>query len=508
MSNYYSLSRKSLSKMEQGQVLVVVAASLVVILAVMGLALDVGVMFIGNARMRRAVDAAALAAALQYKPGVQFSDLDSSAVEFLGLNGIQDPQALVQVCDTTEPPPPDSAHTIPASLNVCPTTGQMQRKLVRVVASGRVPLAFLPVIGINSVPIVANAVSETASIDVVLVIDRSESMTYSAAPLTQDRDPMFCNANDAGVPPTGPHDPWDASYQGNCEPFHDVKYAAISFVNSLYFPYDRVSVVTFDKNSTRILEFTNDKNLIINTIKGLTVFEGDESVSGPMTGLPGINAVYPNGNPSRKYIPPPPPYPPTGVYRGLLCPDQSIPTSPNYPSPADCTTTNIGLGMAQAGLAFNVAPIRTNSLWVVILLTDGIANAGYSDTHQFYCPDATWLNADTYSGTTLQTVLPKCNDGLSSTRHTPDTSAAYDAEDYAMDMTDFVALTQNALIFSIGLGAQVTAPSTLDGTPLGELFLKYAADTGLGLYYDAPDSTQLEDVFQKIADNIATRLEH
>ncbi len=81
---------------------------------------------------------------------------------------------------------------------------------MRVVAAGRVPLAFLPVIGINSVPITAEAISETASVDVVLVIDRSESMTYTAPPGEPERDPAECNiaAN-----------PVDASYQGYCLPF-------------------------------------------------------------------------------------------------------------------------------------------------------------------------------------------------------------------------------------------------------------------------------------------------
>jgi hypothetical protein len=503
-------TKKQISKMEHGQVLLVVAISIVVIVAVIGLALDVGVMFIGNARMRRAVDAAALAAALQFHPkGVvqfDFNDLDTSATEFLQLNGmnnILDIQAIVQICDTPDVHPPDSAHTIPADL--CPQAGQMQRKLVRVVAAGRVPLAFLPVIGINSIPIGANAISETASVDVVLVIDRSESMTYNAAPDTAARDPSKCNIDNTPPPATLN---WDASYQGNCEPFFDVKYAAVKFVESLYFPYDRVSVITFDKDSTVVMNFSNDKNQIINNIKGLTVFQGDTTM-----GPDGINAIYPIGNPSRYYDMSDPLNP---IYKGLACPQREISTEPHYPDPSPCTTTNIGLGMLNAGGEFTIntalVPQRKNSLWVTILLTDGVANAGYDLNHLYYCPAVTWPNVDTYDFSVtpphLLSIDPKCNDADSSTHHTPPSSpSSYDAEDYAYDQVDNVVAEQS-LIFTIGLGNNVITPSSVDGTNLGELFLKYAAAQGEGLYSFAPDSSQLEDVFVKIASNIATRLEH
>jgi Flp pilus assembly protein TadG len=476
----------------------------------MGLALDVGIMFIGNARMRRAVDAAALAAALQFRQGYQFSELDASAKEFLKLNSINDPQALVQICEG-----PDPSHTIPASQ--CPGPGEMKRKLVRVVASGTVPLAFLQVIGINSAPIAAEAISETASVDVVLVIDRSESMTYTAAPGTDERDPSFCNV---AANPLGP------TYQGYCLPFDDVKLAAISFVQSLYFPYDRVAVVTFDKEARTVRTFSNDEATIVDNIKGLTVFEGDETATGPLIdppGTTGINAIYPNGLPSRYYDTSDPLNP---IYRGLGCPqvdpDPAIHDSyPDYPSPAPCTTTNIGLGLYIAGMEFaNPGPGlagRKNSLWVTILLTDGVANAGYDQNHHYTCPDTTWDNVDTYDFSVvppqLISVLPKCNSGLTKSvtanRHQPIGSVTYDAEDYAYDAADYVARDQNSLIFTIGLGANVITPSTADGTHLGELFLQYAAETvGNGEYNFAPTSAELQAVFQKIADNIATRLEH
>ena len=70
-----------------------------------------------------------------------------------------------------------------------PATGDiLPRKLVRVRSKATIGLAFLPVLGIKSVPITAEATSETASLDLVLVIDTSESMTFDAPLPTEDPD--------------------------------------------------------------------------------------------------------------------------------------------------------------------------------------------------------------------------------------------------------------------------------------------------------------------------------
>ena len=475
--------------MNRGQVLVVVAFSIVAVVAIIGLALDVGIMFIENARLRRAVDSAALAAALQFREGYTQDSLNRSAQEFLSLNGINDPTATVDTCATD------------ATLCTNP-----QRKLVRVRASGTVRLAFLPVIGIKSAPIAAEAISETASVDVVLVIDRSESMTYASdtGQLTggkQLRDPSVCNAG-TGTPPPG--DP--VPNVGNCEPFNTVKNAAMSFVDQLYFPYDRVAVVSFAKDSEVNLDFSSNQATIMNTLKQLTVYEGETTVSDPT----GANAIYPDGNPSRCYGGDCMQDPSSAIYYGLGCPQADIPTDPNFPNPAPCTTTNIGGGLLDAGNEFGNFS-RQQSLWVVVLLTDGVANAGYGGTPvSYYCPDTTYPNP--LLGFNPPNVPFYCNDARSSTHHGPSTSGSYDAEDYAYDEADFIGkpapLGQNALLFTIGLGTQVTKVSPIDGTKLGELFLQYAANVGNGLYYNAPSASQLQEIFRKIAENIATRLTH
>jgi hypothetical protein len=96
------------------------------------------------------------------------------------------------------------------------------------------------------------------------------------------------------------------------------------------------------------------------------------------------------------------------------------------------------------------------------------------------------------------------------TIHTPETSAYYDAEDYAYAMANFVSQAQRSLIFTIGLGEKVTQHSWVGGVdkgPLGEIFLQYAANQGKGTYSHATPA-ELNEAFRKIAENIATRLAH
>jgi Flp pilus assembly protein TadG len=522
--------------MERGQVLVVVALAAVGIIAIIGLTIDVGLMFIGNARLRRAVDAAALAAALQYRqnttnadPNILKTNLTDSANEFLILNGITNPNSDVHFC-----------YTDPGDPTLCPTAGSPARKLVRVHATAQVKLAFLPVIGIDQVTISATAVSEAASLDVVLVIDRSESMTYGTdlnniLPTTDPmRDPFYCN----GV--AGAH-----GDIGSCQPFDSVIDAAVGFTQILFFPYDQIAIVTFDKEPGVLSGGNRVPNLALNadcpdpslpcdvnqvvipTLRNLTVYEGDETVDGGSA-----NAIYPNGSPSRCYGPwacspdvcsAPPQWSPSSNYQTLVGPnmDPCNPPNAHYVNPPDIsqyTTTNIGGGLEMAGNEFS-SDSRQNSLWVVILLTDGVANAGYSvkdGVTTYFCPEATWgLN-------------PACNLGNPSVRHkavlsdgTPNPD--YDASDFAYDMADFVGKKypdgQGALIYTIGLGNQVTAnkqPGYADpysypipgvhNEGLGTIFLNYAAAIGNGQAFYAAQPADLLNIFRDIGSNIATRL--
>jgi hypothetical protein len=485
MSKLIRNTQKKFAKMERGQVLVIVALAAVVLIAIVGLALDVGTLFIGNARLRRAVDSAALAAALQYRIDPT-TELTKSATEFMLLNGI--------TLDAAHPLTVESCEDDPPPADLCDP--DVPRKLVRVSATATVRLAFLPVIGINTADISATATSEAASLDLVLVLDRSESMTNDVEVGESMRDPSYCNIH----PEEGKTGNENA---GGCQPFNGVQDAAVEFVQStyLFFTYDRIAIVTFDQNAQVVMDFSNDQGDIISTIRDLTVFQGEET---------GADAIYPNGNPSRYYgsdvfVPDPDP----ADYLGMTCQQIWDDTDPNYPNPSPCTTTNIGEALRVAGNVF-ADKGREQALWAVVLLTDGMANAGYfnADGTPATCPRDTWPD-----------VAQKpiyCNDADSTTRHyLPAGSAEYDADDYAYNMADFVGKPadqhgQDAFIFTVGLGDLVRGADFLQpGNKYpGEEFLKYAADVGKGVYQYARVSEDLGPIFLKIAENIATRLTH
>ncbi len=520
---------------EKGQVLIIVVFAIIGLVAFIGLVVDLGLVYIGYGNLRRSVDAAALAASLQYREGYTITGLEAAATEFLELNGIYDPVATVDTCETV--------------YLLCDTNGDEtvseaeHRKFVRVVASTNVQLAFLRVIGINVVPLQAEAVSEAASVDAVLIIDRSDSMTNGVTS-PSGKDPSECNVN----PP-----PFSGSggFSGSCEPFDDVKRAADSFVDELFYPYDRVAVVTFDRfvhcstcgsaGSSRLyLALTSDKLEIHNRIRNLWVYQaGNDNAPTPANaGLNGETCWNIPGFPDAMVDPPDGPcrnYDSSTVGSNYITLDCPVTRPPLYGSFESCTTTNIGGGLAAAANEF-AASMRKEALWVAIVLTDGAANSSTDSSgilkygfcngglgkNQPYCRDEE-SEVPVGSGDYLQTrhcysILNENGDPImdnhamcmgvtNPTWDIPgieDDGLHYDADDYARDMADWLSMN-NVLTFSIGLGKLVTSSSVGDPKD-GEQLLKYVAGVTGGLYYYAPTGNELRAIFAKIADNIATRL--
>ena len=480
-----------LNKKEPAQILFVFAVILVGLIAIIGLSIDLGHMYSRYARLRRAVDAAALSASSQFRKGYSVVGLVNSAQQLLDLNEITNTTSIsIETCDT-----------LPGDPMLCTTP---KRKMVRVSVSQDVSMYFLSIIGIDSVPISVTTVSEAASVDLILVIDTSESMTFGdpthIVPYGDNmRDPSQCNAAD----PSG-----SDGYPGECQPFQAVKDAATQLTNLLFDEYDRISIVTFDRYPKMELELNSDFTVVRDTLRTLSVIPSGAAICPYSTstipsspaGISGSCRLY--DDPST-----------LSGYQGLWC-DAYL---GSIPDPSRCTTTNIGGAMAMAGNALAgiypasftpvsgiIPPMREDALWAVILLTDGAANAGYDQFDFPICPDYTWGRQ------------PFCRDldarpSLTSSfnaRHISTQITFYDADDYARDMVDFVADDQNALIYSVGLGSLVQATSTgeVTSTPPGETLLKYAAYKGFGVYYFAPGGDQLAAIFNEIGSKIATRL--
>ena len=484
---------------ERGQAIVIIAGALVGIIGIMGLMIDVGILFIDSSRLKRSVDAAAISAALQYREGYSDSELSDAATEFVQLNEGNATDIIVEVCNA------DSTLHQP---DLCPPVTDPPtppKKVVRVSASKFIDFGFLPVLGINGTTIRTNAIGEAASIDLVFVIDASESMAYEtdasklnpadfgsvadyqaayeALAATQD-DPAACNAAD------------------DCEPFRSIKNVAIDFVDTLYFPYDRVSVVTFDRvahsfpSGAGFAPWIEDadgdgiaKDEVISIIDGLNVYQPGPCVSvDPPNPAVGTCLSYDGG----------------GNFQFINCMPWEY---SGRVDPTSCTSSNIGGGLALAGNSFAQAPIREDSLWIVILLAGGPANAtdAFSGFPMGSCPSAYWDQ-------------PFCRDDEASDRHVSG-ETLYDGDDFARDMADFVTdpdAGQGAIVFSIGLGEKINNDRIRGGSgdpDIAEQLLIYAAEgaggtSNVGVYYNAPGQAELRDAFRQIAENIATRITH
>jgi hypothetical protein len=527
------------SRSERGQSIVIIAVGMIGLLAFVGLTVDVGTLYIGLGHLRRAVDASAIAAASQFREGRDYEELEAAARQVVSLNGV-DPETLdLKVCVDR-----DGSASEYHDQAMCPAAGAVQRKLIRISATTRVQFSFLAIIGWFDARIQAQAVSEAASVDIVLVIDTSDSMTGDAAcegdreivpgsgvfgiaddddgdgladdgcpvngppqrgpnPDNYLNDPAVCN-----VAPEGADGIAD-SVPGECHPFQEVKVAAMNFANRLYYPYDRLSIVTFDIVPTLQVPITSTQ-AVTDTVEFLRLLPVSPRID-------------------------------LGVCR---------PLGPGN-DPSTCTNTSIGGGLRVAGNEFGRHPVRVESVWVVILLTDGAANASEPSGTILnrYCPPSTWAR-------------PYCQDGNPLVRHSlfntaklnPNNTydvANYDSDDYARDMADFVACPpagadgwcgdslnyaideggQGALIYAVGLGRLVLQIDSGDPAA-GDKTLRYISAVGddgdatsdncasipvptltsgndsysCGNYYYSEFGTGLTAVFDSIASRLFTRL--
>ena len=527
------------TRKERGQSLVITAIAFLAMLAFAGLVTDAGTLYLSFTRLKRALDASAVAAANQIRDS-SLSDaqrkalIRESAREMLILNDITDIFSLeAYVCGD------ELTGGIPADFaTICPDPGELKRKLAWIQATENSPVYFLHLFGISSIPITTHSIGEAASLDVVIVIDTSESMASETPGFdANDFNPTACNGAD------------------DCQPLKDAKDAANAMIAKFFDGNDRIAIVTYDVKATvhdpdlssfEVLEANH--TLVENTINAIQLFDGPSSVVD----------IWAFGNP----------------LTGELNP-MDIDGDGTYFEPKDIIgSTCTGCGMRVAGDILK-AQGRVDSVWIIVFLSDGISNvsdlpdasdpnnpvpAGYVDG---YCGGAVGARLWTNEPSTPYTW---CNDSNPATRHCgpyhgnasecPDgytsfgnTSPPYDTEDYARDMTDRVALVypiynppgtilgddepkagDEIAIYAIGLG-DAAKPPDYDGEQLlrymanigddnfrnpipDDLTDAYAADpcegiaaqTSCGQYYYAPSGGALLQIFEKVAGSIFTRI--
>jgi hypothetical protein len=560
-------SKLYFSRGENAQALVIVALVFFALLAFVGLLTDVGSIYVTYSRLKNAVDSAAVAAANNIKyPHASYEErklkITEAAREILALEHVTDITTLeVYLCNDDDLPPDFAA--------ICPAEDESPRKLAWVQATEAVPVYFLRLFGVQSINMTTSAVGEAATVDLVLVFDVSESM---------GKDTPGYDPND--------FDPTECNYEDNCLPLKQAKDAAKSLINNLFEGYDQVAIVTFDTQAhTKFAlgpnigddDGTNDGDVYAAIDYYVTLHDDAPSAklewyssfnylgfSHPLNPInpedrdgdgadadPGLPCRDNNHDLYNDWHPDQPCDNDNAldVYDwnmdGNHTNDDYCPTGKNCPDYMSLLSTCTGCGIRQATDILSGYG-RPNGVWVMVFLSDGIANL--SDTHATnshvpssftygYCgdsPDANsfwpsfcidWNGAGSAGRYCIDTNSSTCPPD---TTHT-NSSKPYSVEDYAYDMTDDAALLvseneneplgQNIIIYSIGLGAASN----------GEAILRYMANVGdegsrgndacnplngtpvppeknCGNYYYAPSGSYLNQIFESIANRIFTKI--
>lgn len=163
-----------LQKAERGQSIIILAFAFIVLLGFVGLTTDVSLMFVRYATIRRAVDSASIAAATQMRQGTEEAAVAIAARQFVEFHGLDSVKVLVDTCLSLNRTAPDKTQEqLELEEELCTDD---QRKLVKVTVQADSPTVFLRLLGWDRFTLQASAISETAALDVVLVMDVSESM--------------------------------------------------------------------------------------------------------------------------------------------------------------------------------------------------------------------------------------------------------------------------------------------------------------------------------------------
>jgi hypothetical protein len=268
--------------------LVIFAVALVAMLLFIGLAVDAGSLYVTYGQLKRAVDAAAVASANEFKRSASLAQMRGAATEVLNLHNI-DIEAVnmkLYICDNDGDGVRDIAlqSTVPTFYSRCPDTvnNQSARKLVWVEANLKAPLYFLQLIGFQSVDLNTNSIAEAAAVDLVIVLDTSESMASDTLNYIKVSYPNVVDDYDPDQNPGSADQPLGCNVDNTCQPLLDAKDAAKALVDTLYPGYDQVSIVTFDSigyaypilnKQGNTVDLSDDLDKVKDTIDGIRLHD-------------------------------------------------------------------------------------------------------------------------------------------------------------------------------------------------------------------------------------------
>jgi Flp pilus assembly protein TadG len=248
----------------KGQVIILVAVALILLILFVGLAIDSGIGYTVRAKLNSAVDAATIAAGRALGQGgtddIRIANGTDAANKFFHANF---PSGYLRA--TPSEPTVNIVHNTDGTWHVTVT------------ATATVPTFFMRIVGRNALTTTALAETLRRDLDMILVLDCSGSLG----------------------PPTSSYDT-----------FPKLKAAAISFINNFVEGPggDRVGLVTFasgavtdvyiNKDSTRGF----DKTQVINAINALTVGGATASEEAMRRALTELDAVPPDVRSSLRVI--------------------------------------------------------------------------------------------------------------------------------------------------------------------------------------------------------------
>ncbi len=572
LDNHDGFKRRFERRTERGQALLILAISFVALLAFIGLVTDAGSLYITYTQLKRAVDAASVAAANNVKitsPGEPYASrkerVTEAAREMIKLHNVADiTEVDVFLCDDADDP------DFPDEFNMCPPPGDPPRKLAFVKVYQEAPVYFLGLFGIPNVKISTSAVGEAATVDLVIVLDTSESMA-------SDIDCGLDNSCTPGYDPNN-FNPHNCNLANNCYPMRQEKDAAKALIARMLPGYDQVAIVHYDFLAHHDFGLSSDIPAAVAAVDSIGVHDDPPAALLPWSGVSPLDGNYHTFNPiypddrdgDGSDTDPGKPCVDVIDYRDPLlvpgkdlwddttgdpCDDDAILDAYDWNNNGDYTDDNdagagksieentqisscLGCGL-HLGTEVLKAGGRADSVWVMVFLSDGVDNLS----------DTSATNADVPASyrygfcghqpaTSFWPTLcvdwdaePRyCNDAQASecppdTLHT-NQSGPYSVLDYALDMVDEAALLvsenddephgEDMIIYGVALGAAIAQPDVLryaanvgddgDRDPATDPCNGEPANQHCGNYYYAPTGAYLDQIFESIASRIFTKI--
>jgi Flp pilus assembly protein TadG len=161
---------------ENGQAMIIVVFSIIALIAIIGLGVDLGVVYVERVNLARAMDAAALAAAQELPIEAA---AHARAIEYLKENGYDLDNACIEIVGVSGDCSGSDADTVIQINTVAHRDGDEVNTANRITVEGhqQVRLSFLRVVGFDKVPISNSATAENIeNLDIAIVYDRSGSM--------------------------------------------------------------------------------------------------------------------------------------------------------------------------------------------------------------------------------------------------------------------------------------------------------------------------------------------